>query len=126
MRCLPYHRDDTILWLYQCEVDLVDSGVYSWIEPIESAYLHKLMDGAEIQKMLQNYIDRAMGERLKAIKAALPSFWEKRLAIRARKRQSQSSTITLSLNMYFDMTTTPSSSSHGGKYASLNKNLKRT
>jgi hypothetical protein len=56
------------------EVDSVDGEVYYRMEPIDSAHLHKFKDVAETRKILHNYMDYAMGEHLKSIKAALPSF----------------------------------------------------
>ncbi|RYO45129.1 hypothetical protein AA0116_g13397 [Alternaria tenuissima] len=114
------------LWLHWCEMDPVDGEVYCRMELIESAHLHKLSDMAETRKILHNYIDYAMGERLESIKAALRPFWRNRPAKRARRRQSQSSTTALSLNLQFDIPMTPSSSSREGENASLTKKLKRT
>jgi hypothetical protein len=107
-------------------MDSVDGEVYYRMEPIESAHLRKLKDVAETRKILHNYIDYEMGERLKSINAALPSFWQNRTARRARRRQSQSSTTTSSLNLQFDMPMTPSSSSRGLEHISPNKKLERT
>jgi hypothetical protein len=96
------------------------------MELIESAHLHKLKDVAETREILHNYIDYAMGERLKTIKGALHPFWQNRPARRVRSRQSQSLGTTSSLNLQFDMPMTPSSSSRGGEHASPTKKLKRT
>lgn len=114
------------LWLHWREVDPVDGEVYYRMEPIESAYLHKLSDVAETRKIMHNYIDYAMGERLESIKAALCPFWRNRPTKRARRRQSQSSTTAPSLNLQFDIPVTPSSSSREGKKVSPTKKLKRT
>ncbi|KAF2023766.1 hypothetical protein EK21DRAFT_118456 [Setomelanomma holmii] len=108
------------------EVDSVDDEVYYRMEPIESAHLHKLRDVAATRKVLHNYIDYTIGERLKSIKAALCPFWQNRPARRARRRQSQSSTTASSLNLQFDMPMTPSTSSRGEENASATKRLKRT
>jgi hypothetical protein len=51
-------------WLHWRKVDPVDGKVYYRMEPIESAHLHKLSDVAETRKILHNYIDYGMGERL--------------------------------------------------------------
>jgi hypothetical protein len=99
------------VWLHWREVDLVDGEVYYRMEPIDLAHLHKLRDVAETRKILHNYIDYAMGERLTSIKAALSPFWQNRPARPARRRQSQSSTTTSSLNLQFDMPITPLSRS---------------
>jgi hypothetical protein len=92
------------------------------MEVIDSAHLHKLRDVAETRNILHNYIDYAMGERLKSIKAALSPFWQNRPARPIRRRQSQSSTTTSSLNLQFDMPITPSSFSRS---MSPTKKLKR-
>jgi hypothetical protein len=92
------------------------------MEPIDSAHLHKLRDVAETRKILHNYIDYAMGERLKSIKAALSPFWQNRPARPVKRRQSQSSMTTSSLNLQFDMPITPLNSSRS---ASPTKKLKR-
>lgn len=110
------------LWLHWREVDSVDGEVYYRMEAIDSAHLHKLRDVAVTRNILHNYIDYAMGERLKSIKAALSPFWQNRPARPFRRKQSQSSTTTSSLNLQFDMPITPSSSSRS---ASPTKKLKR-
>jgi hypothetical protein len=110
------------LWLHWREVDPVDGEVYYRMEPIDSAHLHKLRDVAETRKILHNYIDYAMGERLTSVKTALSLFWQNRPVRLARRRQSQSSTTTSSSNLQFDMPMTPLSSSRS---ASPTKKLKR-
>jgi hypothetical protein len=69
------------------------------MEPIDSAHLRRLKEVAETPKILHNYIDYAIGERLKSIKAALSPFWQDRLARRASMGHSQSSTNASRLNL---------------------------
>jgi hypothetical protein len=60
--------------LHWREVNLVDGEVYYRTKPIESAHLDKLSDVTRTWKILYNYLDYAMRERLKSIKAPLARF----------------------------------------------------
>ncbi|RMZ67739.1 hypothetical protein GMOD_00010116 [Pyrenophora seminiperda CCB06] len=107
------------LWLHWCEVDPVDGEVYCRIELIESAHLHKLSGMAETRKILHNYIDYAMGERLESIKAALPG--ETGMEETVAKLDD-----CVEFELTIRHTMTPSSSSREGENASPTKKLKRT
>jgi hypothetical protein len=76
------------------------------MEPVEMARMINLNDLLELRKILHNYVDFALGERLSSIKDALPPFWLNRPEKKAKKPRSQTSATSLRL----DVLMTPSRS----------------
>lgn len=114
------------IWLHWREVDPIDGEVFYRMESIESALLHKLRDVAETRKVLHNYIEYAMGERLQSIKAGLSPFWQNRPARPAARRHSQSSTTASSLNSEYNIPMKPTRTNRGVQDSSPTEDLKRT
>jgi hypothetical protein len=110
----------TYIWPHWREGNPVAGEVYYRMEPMESAQLKDVM---ATRKILHSYIDYAMGERLKFIKATLPPFWQDRPVRQARRRQSQSS--TTASNFAVRYAHDASSSSRGGENAFQTKKSKR-
>jgi hypothetical protein len=103
-----------ILWIHWREVSLEDGEVYFRMEPVEAARMIKLEDLKQLRTVLHNYIDFAIGERLRSIKAALPAFWANRPAKKAKSAKSQTSTTATPSEWGFHMPPTPSMSSGEG------------
>jgi hypothetical protein len=57
-----------------------------------------LSDLSEMRKILHNYIDYAMGERLSSIKKALPSFWSSRPKGKTSTKSKPRTTATTSVS----------------------------
>ncbi|KAJ4286548.1 hypothetical protein N0V90_013248 [Kalmusia sp. IMI 367209] len=62
-----------ILWIHWREIK--DGEVYFRMEVVDMARMRKLDDLLEVRKILHNYVDYALGERLRSIKGALPAFY---------------------------------------------------
>jgi hypothetical protein len=99
-----------ILWIHWWEVDPDDGEVIFWMEEVEVARMGKLGDLMDVRRILHNYLDFALGERLRSIKEALPAFWPNRPEKQVKKTKSQSSTTVSGLELWLDMPMTPSSS----------------
>ncbi|KAH8727749.1 hypothetical protein GQ44DRAFT_769817 [Phaeosphaeriaceae sp. PMI808] len=73
------------------------------------AHMSKLDDLRELRKVLHNYVEFALGERLRSTKEALYAFWPNRPEKKAKKTQSQSSMTTSTFDMRLDRPLAPSS-----------------
>lgn len=100
----------TILWIHWREVNPEDSEVYFRMEEVEMARMGKLENLLVVRRMLHNYIDFALGERLRSIKEALSAFWPNRLEKKVKSTKSQSSTTVSGPELRLDMPITPLSS----------------
>lgn len=98
-----------ILWIHWREVDPKDGEVYFRMEEVDMARMGKLDDLLHMRKMLHNYIDFALGQRLRSIKEALPAFWPNRPEKKVRKTKSQTSTTVSASELRLDIPITPSS-----------------
>ncbi|KAF2733706.1 hypothetical protein EJ04DRAFT_577407 [Polyplosphaeria fusca] len=112
-----------ILWIHWREVNPMDGQVYFRMEEVEMARMRKLDDVLEVRKILKNYIDFAMGERLRSIKKALPAFWPNRHNIKAIIK-SRNSTARSTSEPQLDMPMTPSDTGNLDEVAP--KKMKRT
>jgi hypothetical protein len=99
-----------ILWIHWREVDPEDDEVYFRMEEVEMARMGKLDDLLDVRRILHNYLDFALGERLRSIKEALTAFWPNRPDKKVKKAKSQSSTTVSGSAFRLDMLMTPSSS----------------
>ncbi|KAF1937774.1 hypothetical protein EJ02DRAFT_47020 [Clathrospora elynae] len=99
-----------MLWIHWREVDPDDGEVYFRMEEIETARMNKLDDVREVRKILHNYLDFSLGERLRSIKEALYAFWPNRPEKKVKKTQSQSSMTVSGLELRLEKPMTPSSS----------------
>lgn len=88
-------------------MDPNDGEVYYRMEEVETARMSKLDDLLALRRMLHNYLDFALGERLRSIKQALPAFWPNRRKVKRTK--SRSSTTVSGLDLRLDIPMTPSS-----------------
>jgi hypothetical protein len=64
-----------MIWMHWREVHPENGEIYFRMEIVHRAFLDVLTDMLEFRKILHNYVDYAMGERLRSIKEALPVFW---------------------------------------------------
>ncbi|KAF1940394.1 hypothetical protein EJ02DRAFT_423949 [Clathrospora elynae] len=80
------------------------------MEEVETARMNKLDDVREVRKILHNYLDFSLGERLRSIKEALHAFWPNRPEKKVKKTQSQSSMTVSGLELRLEKPMTPSSS----------------
>jgi hypothetical protein len=103
-----------ILWIHWREVSAEDGELYFRMEQVERARMIKLEDLRQLRTILHNYVDFAMGERLRSIKAALPAFWANRPAKKAKSTKSQTSTTATRSDWGFHMPPKPSMSSGEG------------
>lgn len=92
-----------ILWIHWREVNPEDGEVYFRMEEVEMARMGKLDDLLDVRRMLHNYLDFALGERLRSIKEALPAFWPNRPEKDVKKTKSQSSTTVSRSELRLDM-----------------------
>ncbi|KAF1935491.1 hypothetical protein EJ02DRAFT_428390 [Clathrospora elynae] len=99
-----------MLWIHWREVDPDDGKVYFRMEEVETARMNKLDDVREVRKILHNYLDFSLGERLRSIKEALHAFWPNRPEKKVKKTQSQSSMTVSGLELRLEKPMTPSSS----------------
>ena len=83
-----------------------DGEIYWRMEEVDTARMSKLDDLVHMRNMLHNYLDYALGERLRSIKEALPAFWPDRPEKKVNNTKSQSSTTRSDLRL--DMPLTPS------------------
>lgn len=74
-----------MLWIHWREVDPDDGEVYFRMEEVETARMNKLDDVREVRKILHNYLDFSLGERLRSIKEALHAFWPNRPEKKVKK-----------------------------------------
>jgi hypothetical protein len=79
------------------------------MEEVEMARMNKLNDVLEVRNFLHNYIDFALGERLKSIKQALPEFWPNRPEKKVKRSRSQTSATVSVSELRFDLPMTPAS-----------------
>lgn len=99
-----------MLWIHWREENPVDGKVYYRMEEVETSRMNKLNDLREMRKLLHNYIDFALGERLMSIKKALHAFWPNRPMEKVKDIQSESSVTTSVLQLQLDRPLRPSSS----------------
>ncbi|KAF2811521.1 uncharacterized protein BDZ99DRAFT_385092 [Mytilinidion resinicola] len=98
-----------ILWIHWREVDLENGEVYFRMEEVEMARMGKLDDLLDVWRTLHNYLDFALGERLRSIKEALSAFWSNRSEKKVKRTKSRSSMTVSGLELRLDMPMTPSS-----------------
>lgn len=74
------------------------------------ACMGKLDDLLDMRRIRHNYLDFALGERLRLAKEALPAFWPNCPKKKVKMTKSQSSTTVSGLELRLDMPMTPSNS----------------